>query len=105
MTQTGNYINPRLERLKLLQERHLEKVEFYNSLSDEDKQGELGQLTLEELDRIRMDLYRLSHDLGFKAKADLTKDEKRAVWTGFLGCAVVVLAIAGLIIGIVMSLR
>ena len=105
MSQTGNYINPRLERLKLLQERHLEKVEFYNSLSDEDKKGELGQLTLEELDRIRMDLSRLSHDLGFKPKADLTKDERRAVWTGFIGCAVVALAIVGLIIGIVMSLR
>lgn len=99
---TGNY-KSKFDLLDVLQERHREMVAFYDSLSAEDRKGELGQLTLDEINELRARIWRRSHDLGVKSNVRFTKAEKRAILLGCIGSAVTALAVFGLIIGIVMS--
>lgn len=102
MSNTGNY-KSKFDLLGVLQARHREKVEFYDSLSDEDRKGELGELTLDEINELRARIWRRSHDLGVKSNLRFTRAEKRAVLLGCIGGSIMALAVFGLIIGIVMS--
>lgn len=91
------------KRLFELQQRHREKVSFYDSLSAEDRSGELGRLTLDEIDALRVVIWRKSHDLGVKSNLRFTRDEKKALIVGWIGGSIMAVAVFGLIIGIVMS--
>ena len=91
------------KRLLELQERHREKVSFYDSLSAEDRGGELGELTLDEINALRAQIWRKSHDLGVKSNLRFTRAEKKALVLAWIGGSVMTLAVFGLIVGIVMS--